>query len=157
MRAHCVSLTAQIKLQKEQTLAKYKKRKKKPTTEIAEKKKKPFPIKRLFILLGITALIFAIYQIMIAFELEIAVHIYWILLGVIAMVYIGINRGTFKPITYDDLSDELSPSEKDKIIKEQERRFERSRPLLYVIIAIIFTLIFDTAYIFLTNNLGLKF
>lgn len=108
-------------------------------------------------LLGITALIFAAYQVMIALEFAAAVHIYWIGLALVAMIYIAINRGSFRPLTYDDLSDELTKDEKDGIINAQASRFEKSRPLLYVIIGIIFTLLFDTVYLFATINLGLKF
>ncbi len=138
-------------------MAKHKKKKKKQAAVAEVKKKKPFPVKRALILLGITAVIFTAYQVMIALEFTPAVHIYWIGLAVLAMVYIAINRGTFRPLSEDDLSDELTREEKNAIIKKQEMRFERSRPLLYIIIGIIFTLLFDTAYLFATMNLGLKF
>lgn len=138
-------------------MAKHKKKKKKQVAVTETKKKKKFPVKRALILLGLTALIFAAYQVMITLEFAPAVHIYWIGLAVFAMVYIAINRGTFRPISPSDLSDELTNEEKTAIINEQARRFEKSRPLLYIIIAILFTLLFDTAYLFATNNLGLKF
>ena len=138
-------------------MAKHKKKKKKQVTVTETKKKKKFPVKRALILLGLTALIFAEYQVMITLEFAPAVHIYWIGLAVFAMIYIAINRGTFRPILPSDLSDELTNEEKTAIINEQARRFEKSRPLLYIIIAILFTLLFDTAYLFATNNLGLKF
>lgn len=138
-------------------MAKYKKRKKKPSSAPEAKKKKPFPKKRALTLLGITALIFTAYQVMIALEITAAVHVYWIGLCVIAMAYIAINRGSFRPLSHDDLSDEMTNAEKDEIINEQAYRLERSRPLLYIIIGIIFTLLFDTAYLYATINLGLKF
>ena len=138
-------------------MAKHKKKKKKQVAVTEVKKKKPFPKKRALILLGITALVFSIYQVMIALEFKPAVHIYWIGLAVFAMIYIAVNRGSFRPLTRDDFSDELTNAEKDEIINLQANRFEKSRPLLYIIIAIIFTLIFDTAYIFATVNLGIKF
>lgn len=134
-----------------------KRKKKKQSTVVPVKTKKPFPKKRALTLLGITALIFAAYQVMIALEFAAAVHIYWIGLALVAMIYIAINRGSFRPLTYDDLSDELTKDEKDGIINAQASRFEKSRPLLYVIIGIIFTLLFDTVYLFATINLGLKF
>ena len=121
------------------------------------KKKKPFPKKRALTLLGITALIFTAYQVMIALEFSAAVYIYWIGLALVAMAYIAVNRGSFRPLTHDDLSDELTKDEKDEIIRAQASRFEKSRPLLYVIIGIIFTLLFDSVYLFATINLGLKF
>ncbi len=137
-------------------MAKHKRKKKKQVTTTETKKKKPFPKKRAWTLLGITALIFTAYQVMIALEFAAAVHIYWIGLAVIAMAYIAINRGSFRPLSEDDLSDELTKEEKIEIINAQARRFEKSRPLLYIIIGIIFTLLFDTAYLFATMNLGLK-
>ena len=137
-------------------MAKHKKKKKKQVAVTEAKKKKPFPKKRLFTLISITALIFTAYQVMIALEFTAAVHIYWIGLGVLAVIYIAVNRGSFKPITYDDLSDELTKDEKDEIIRLQSRRLEKSRPILYVILGIIFTLLFDTAYLYATINLGLK-
>ncbi len=138
-------------------MAKHKKKKKKQVAVTEVKKKKPFPVKRALTLLCITALIFTAYQVMIALEFAAAIHIYWIGLGVLAMVYIAVNRGSFRPISQGDLSDELTNEEKNEIISAQARRFERSRPLLYLIIAIIFTLLFDTAYLYATMNLGLKF
>lgn len=138
-------------------MAKHKKKKKKQVAVTEVKKKKKFPVKRALILLFVTALIFIAYQIMIALEFAAAVHIYWIGLAVFAMVYIAINRGTFRPISQDDLSDELTNEEKNEIINEQARRLKISRPILYIIIGILFTLLFDTAYLFATNNLGLKF
>lgn len=137
-------------------MAKHKKKKKKQAAVAETKKKKQFPVKRALILLSITAVIFTAYQVMIALEFAPAVHIYWIGLAVLAMVYIAINRGTFRPLSEDDLSDELTNEEKNEIINSQARRFEKSRPLLYIIIGIIFTLLFDTAYLFATMNLGLK-
>ena len=137
-------------------MAKHKKKKKKQVAVSEVKKKKPFPVKRALILLGITAVIFAAYQVMIALEIAAVIHIYWIGLCVLAMLYIALNRGSFRPLTHDDLSDELTNEEKDDIINAQARRFEKSRPLLYIIIAIIFTLLFDTAYLYATMNLGLK-
>ena len=142
--------------QKRYPLAKHKKKKKKQVAVTEAKKKKPFPKKRLFTLLSITALIFTAYQVMIALEFAPAVHIYWIGLGVLAAAYIVVNRASFKPLTYDDLSDELTNAEKDEIIREQARRLEKSRPILYAIIGVIFTLLFDTAYLYATINLGLK-
>ncbi len=138
-------------------MAKHKKKKKKQVAITEAKKKKPFPKKRALTLLGITALIFTAYQVMIALEIAAAVHIYWIGLGIIAVAYIAVNRGSFRPLTYNDLSDELTKEEKDEVINAQAARLEKSRPLLYVIIGIIFTLLFDTAYLFATINLGLKF
>lgn len=137
-------------------MAKHKKKKKKQVNLTEQKTKKPFPKKRAFVLLCVTALIFAIYQVMLALEIEAALHIYWIGLGVISIAYIIANRGSFRPLTKDDLSDDLTENEKDEIIRIQARRFEKSRPLLYIIIGMIFTLLFDTAYLYATLNLGLK-
>ena len=137
-------------------MAKHKKKKNKPVKATEAKTKKPFPIKRALILFVITTVIFIAYRVMIALEITAAVHIYWIGLGVLAMAYIAINRGTFRALTPEKLSDELSNEEKTAIINDQARRLKLSRPILYVIIAIIFTLVYDTAYLFATMNLGLK-
>ena len=103
-------------------MAKHKKKKKKQVAVTETKKKKKFPVKRALILLGLTALIFAAYQVMITLEFAPAVHIYWIGLAVFAMIYIAINRGTFRPISPSDLSDELTNEEKTAIINEQARQ-----------------------------------
>ncbi|MBE6582433.1 MAG: hypothetical protein E7648_04120, partial [Ruminococcaceae bacterium] len=70
-------------------MAKHKKKKKKQVDQTEAKKKKKFPVKRALILLLVTALIFAAYQVMIALEFIAAVHIYWIGLAVFAMIYIA--------------------------------------------------------------------
>ena len=137
-------------------MAKHRKKKKKSAPIIESKRKKPFPKKRALILLGVTMLIFTTYQVMIALEFAPAVHIYWIGLGVISVAYIAVNRGAFKPLSEDDLSDELTKEEKIERINTQAKRSERSRPLLYIIIGIIFTLLFDSVYLYATLNLGLK-
>ncbi len=120
------------------------------------KETRPFPIKKAIILLAVTAALFVIYQVMIALEIMAVVHVYWIGLCVLAMVYIAINRGVFRPSRREELPNEWSNEEKDSVIAEQKRRLKLSRPILYVIVGIMLTLIFDTAYIFATVNLGIN-
>ncbi len=112
-----------------------------------------FPVKKALILLLVTAVLFVIYQVMISLEMIWIMHAYWIALGVLAMVYIAINRGALRLASRDELPKEWTEEQKTALIDEQKRRRAISRPILYVIIAIMLTLIYDTCYLFYDLNL----
>lgn len=133
-----------------------KRKKKKQSKKKTETAKKPFPTKKALTLLGVTIVVFAFYQVMIYLEKIWIMHIYWIAAAVIAMAYIAINRGVFRIPKKADLTDELTESEKDELLYVITKRHKQTMPLLYLFIAILLTLVYDTAYIFLTVDMGVK-
>lgn len=133
-----------------------KRKKKKQNIKTTEKAKKPFPTRKALTLLAITAAVFILYQVMIKLEKIWIMHVYWIGAGLIAMAYIAVNRGVFRIPKRPELSDELTEDEKDELIYVITKRHKQTTWLLYLFIAILLTLVYDTAYIFLTVNMGVK-
>ena len=84
------------------------------------------------------------------------IHAYCIAAGVISVIYVTVNRGLFSVPEKDKLSDEWSDSEKEAFIAEQTKRKKNSEFLLYVLFALILTVIYDMIYIFITLDLGVK-
>ena len=83
-------------------------------------------------------------------------HAYFsgVLLSVVA--YVIINRGVFKVPARSDISNDLSNKEKDELIALIIKRRKMSAPILYVLVSLLFPLLYDTVYLFLTLDLGLK-
>lgn len=132
-----------------------KKKKRNNKASVTKKTKKPFPIKKAVKLVGITAAAFTVYQLMLKLEHLWIVHVYWITLALLAMAYIAINRGCFTIATEDMLPEEWSLDEKRSFIAKQVERRKKSEFLLYLLLGIMLTLIFDTVYLFLELNLNL--
>ncbi len=110
---------------------------------------------KVFKLIGTTAAVFAAYQFMLKLEHIWIVHVYWIALALLAMAYIAINRGSFTVATEDMLPEDWSAEEKKNFIALQIERRKKSEFLLYLLIGIMLTLIFDTMYLFLELNLNI--
>jgi len=117
--------------------------------------KKPFPWKKALILLGILIVFFSFYQIANYFFLAWVLHAYCITAGVLALAYVLWNRGIFSIPTPADLPDAWSREKKEAFIKEQIRRKKRSSILLYFLIPLIATVLFDMVYLFLELNMGM--
>ena len=132
------------------------KKKKRRSATVDKKTKKPFPIEKALKLVGITSAVFAAYQFMLKLEHIWIVHVYWIALALIAMAYIALNRGCFTVATEDMLPEDWSKEEKTDFIELQKARRKKSEPLLYLLIAVMFTLLFDTVYLFLELNLNIN-
>ncbi len=133
-----------------------KKRKKPVFKADNTKKKRKFPTRKLLILLGTFAVVFSAYQIALYFMCEWIIHAYCIAIGVTAVIYITVNRGLFSVPKKDRLTDEWSDGEKDAFIAEQIKRKKNSEFLLYILVSLILTVIYDMIYIFITLNLGVK-
>lgn len=97
-----------------------------------------------------------IYQLAIHYYLGWIVHVYCIGAGVLAALYIIINRGMLKKPEKSDLPDTMTDSEKDEFIAGAAVRREKSEFILYILFSLILSVIIDLMYIWLTMNLGVK-
>ena len=101
-------------------------------------------------------LVSGIYRLAIHFYLGGIVHVYCIGAGVLAVLYIIINRGMLKKPEKSDLPDTMSDSEKDSFIAGAAVRRERSEFILYILFSLILSVMIDLMYIWLTVNQGVK-
>ncbi len=118
------------------------------------KLKRKIPRKKLLLLLTSLVVIFSIYQIAIYFYVEWILHVYCIAAGILAILYIAINRGMLTVPDREVLPDDWSKEKKDTFIAEQAVRRKKSSVLLYILIPIILTVVYDMIYIYLTYNMG---
>lgn len=134
-----------------------KKRKKRhaPLKDGEQKLKRKIPGKKLLILSASLIVIFSVYQIAIYFYAEWILHAYCIAAGILAVVYIAFNRGMLTVPDREMLPGDWSEEKKDSFIAEQAVRRKKSSVLLYILIPIILTVVFDMIYIYLTYNMGL--
>lgn len=101
-------------------------------------------------------LVSGIYRLAIHFYLGWIVHVYCIGAGVLAVLYIIINRGMLKKPEKSDLPNTMSDSEKDSFIAGAAVRRERSEFILYILFSLILSVMIDLMYIWLTVNQGVK-
>ena len=118
--------------------------------------KKKFPLKKALLLLISLIVFFSIYQIASYFYVEWIIHVYCIAAGVLAFTYVVMNRGMLSKPERDRLPDDWSEAKKNIFLAEQEKRRKKSSVLLYFLIPIIMTVLFDMIYIYLTINMGIK-
>lgn len=133
-----------------------KRRKQNKNVPVTPESKKKFPIKKALTVFALVTVSFCFYQVMIYFEQIWIMHAYWIGVLLTAAAYIVINRGVFKVPKSSDISNELLDSEKDELIALIIKRRNMSMPVLYVLISLLFPLLYDTVYLFLTLDMGLK-
>jgi len=119
--------------------------------EKEEKKVGKRAVAKLLSLVALSAVLLGIYKLFIElFNFE---YIFFIYLGaelVLVVIYLFYNRGlSLKGVTKDMLPDTMSDSEKEELLSSAERRLKRSSFMLIPIIAIIFTLIFDTVELYI--------
>jgi len=137
-------------------LAKRYRRKNAASNKKQKNEKKPFPWKKALILFGLVVVFFSFYQIAMYFFWSWVLHAYCITAGVLALIYLLWNRGIFTIPAPADLPDSWSDTEKDAFIKDQTKRKKDSAILLYILIPLIATIVFDMVYLFLEINMGLK-
>lgn len=125
------------------------------TMSTPENNKKP-NYKKLLTLLLTFVVATVIYQLAIYYCLEWMVHVYYIGAGVLAVLYIVINRGMLKKPEKSDLPDSMTDAEKDAFISEAADRRKRSEFILYLLFALILSIVIDLMYIFLTVNMGVE-
>ncbi len=77
-------------------------------------------------------------------------HVYLAGGGGLALWYIIYNRGfNLKGKTPDMLSDTLTLEERQRLIRESEERFERTRWALLILLPLLLVFLFDTIYLFI--------
>lgn len=120
-----------------------------------EKQKKP-NYRKIITLILTFILASGIYQLAIHYYFGWIVHIYCIGAGVLAVLYIIINRGMLKKPEKSDLPDSMSDPEKERFIAEAAVRRKKSEFILYLLFSLILSVIIDLMYIWLTVNVGVK-
>ena len=100
---------------------------------------------RLACLIVVTAAVFGFYRIMM--NSPFFVIVMWLYLGlatVAIFTYVIYNRGfSRKGLTSDMLPYTMTDEEKKEFIEDGERRIKKSRPLLIVVFAFVFTFIWE--------------
>lgn len=107
--------------------------------------KKPFNWRLLLTLVGNTAVIFAVYRIAIGFEwFPVVLGVYLAATAGLAIGYTVYNRGfSRRGITADMLPDTMSAEQKCEFIADGERRAQRSKWMLTLLIPLILTFTYD--------------
>ena len=75
-------------------------------------------------------------------------HIYLAVGGVCAIGYVVYNRGMTKRVTPDEFSPNLPYEERERMATEINRRLERSKWVLTLLIPILFVFAIDMVYLF---------
>lgn len=118
--------------------------------------RKSFPWKKALLLLGLIAVFVTFYQVAMSFYWAWVLHAYCIASGLLALAYVLWNRGLLAIPSLDVLPHDWSKAQKEAFIKEQKRRKKQSSLLLYFLIPLIVSVLFDMIYLFLELNMGLK-
>ena len=121
----------------EQALAEQKRERKKLAT------KKNFIT--LLELLGTIAVVFVTYRVLMNFRFfDIVLIIYMVLAAICVFTYVIYNRGMSRVnVTPEMLPDDWSDEQKQEFIDDGKRRLQRSKPLLMLTFAFVFTFCVD--------------
>lgn len=112
--------------------------------------KKPKVLRLLLLILSVIVF-FTLYEVCVAYNIGIIVHIYGILLALLLLAYGVLNRGFSRHIPEsDELPPEMSDQEKEEYISTQKKRNKTAKALLIPIISILLTFAFDLIYILFT-------
>ena len=107
---------------------------------------------------GLFVLVFSFYQICLSIATQlnsvliqqITVITYTAITTVLAVIFVFINGGISNDVpTREQLSDEMTVAEKDEFIEFVKSRRKKAKKILVYLIPFIFTLFFDTIYLFL--------
>ena len=137
-------------------LAKRNVPRRKPALSQPETEKKPFQWKKALILFLSFLGFFTLYQIGVYLEWLYVLHAYAITSGVLALVYGIWNRGVFSMPKHEELPKDWSKQEKEAFLAGIADRKRRSSILLYFLIPMILSIVFDMIYLLVTLNLGVK-
>ncbi len=112
-------------------------------------------LSKLLVLVAVTVVVLAIYRFFMERpEFYIVFAVYAVIAAASIIVYVIYNRGfSRKGVTEDMLPDTWSDEEKTKFIEDGKRRMERSRWLLVIAFAFIFTFAFDAFDLFVLQGL----
>ena len=110
---------------------------------------------KLLVLIAVTAVVLVVYRFFMERpEFYIVFAIYAVIAAVSVIGYVIYNRGfSRKGITEDMLPQTWSDEKKTKFIEDAKRRAERSRWLLVIAFAFIFTFAFDAFDLFVLQGL----
>ena len=110
----------------------------------------PKAARRMLILIANTIGFGALYYILPALGFIYMPHVYLVAGGGLSIWYIIYNRGfDLKGKTPDMLSDALPLEERQKLIRESEERFERTRWVLLILLPILLVFLIDMIYLFM--------
>ena len=118
--------------------------------------KKPFPWKKALLLLLSLAFFFSAYQIALMYYQGWILHVYCISAGLLAVLYLVLNRGMLSVPDAASLPDEWDAAQKKAFLHDVRERRRRSSVILYFLIPLILTVLYDMIYLFLTLNMGLS-
>ena len=123
-----------------------KKRKKKQNRETPSPKKlDPRTLRKMILLLLVTAVVFSVYRLLMAFShFEIVLIAYMILASALVLTYLIYNRGLSRNgVTEEMLPESWSKEQKAAFIEDGKRRLQKSRWMLIPIFAFFFTFAWD--------------
>jgi hypothetical protein len=113
------------------------------------KKTKKFNWKRLLILCGEFVVVFAIYQLFVAFEQIAIMWIYIIIACGLFVAYIATNREFSRAIPSEDqLPEDWTDEQKHEFITETKKRREKSKPFVMLMTPFVVTIMIDVVYLF---------
>ena len=139
-------------------MAKRKKRTKREAIETPVEESKGLSkrfLATLAALVAVTVIVFTVYRFFMERpEFYIVFGIYAVIAAVSVISYVIYNRGFSRSgITRDMLPDTMSEEQKDAFIEDAKRRSERSRWLLIIAFAFLFTFAFDAFELFVLDGL----
>ncbi len=118
--------------------------------------KKPFPRKKAVILLLSFLGFFTFYQVGVYREWLWVLHLYAIAAGLLAIAYGIWNRGIFRVPKLEELPDRWKREEKEAFLDGIVTRKQRSSILLYFLIPLILSIVFDMFYLLVTVTMGIN-
>ena len=107
------------------------------------------------IVLALTFLFTLGYMLAVVYRAAFVFWLYYAALGLSALAYAVYNRGFSRTrVSREALPATWSEEEKDEFFADAARRLRRSRPLLYVVIALGLTFLYDMFFLFLAEPLS---
>lgn len=95
------------------------------------------------------------YMLAVNLRAELVFWLYYAALGISTLAYVLYNRGFSRTrVSREELPDTWSEEEKDEFFADAARRRHRSRPLLYIVIALWLTFLYDMFFLFLAEPLS---
>lgn len=112
----------------------------------------PAFLKKMLVLVVNTALLTAIYFICNRNGFWLIFPIYASVLAILALVFVIYNRGfSRKGLTAEMLPTDWSEEQKQEFLRDGENRLARSRWMLYLIVPLLLSFLFDFAYLWILD------
>ncbi len=110
--------------------------------------------KKKLLLLGVNfLLVFALYQVLLVFEVVAAPFLYMGATVALVLAYYIVNRGFSRPPKPEEMPKALSAAEKCARTEDAARRFGQAQKILLWLLPFLLTLLFDMLYLFLLEPL----